>query len=967
MKKNFRYLALLLIAGTFSTAIFAQTSTISGNVKNSITKESVAAVSVLIKGSSAGTFTDDKGSFKLITNHKLPLTLVISSVGFDSTEVVVNNPSDAAEISIVPGSTLGTEVVVSASRVPERILESPVSIERMGTASIRNAAVPNYYDATANLKGVDLITSSLTFRTISTRGFNGSGNLRFNQLVDGIDNQAPGLNFAVGNIVGPTELDVDNIELLPGASSALYGSGGMNGTLLITSKDPFKYQGLSFQIKQGIMHTDGSQRPAAPYYDWALRWGKQIGQKFAFKVGAQFVQAKDWQASDERDLLRNNVFSSVIPGTRQSDPNYNGINVFGDEASASMNYFAQAVRSTFGNAPGGAQGLAAVDGLIASGLTYAQIVPIITANAPGAAPYLPFLVPTSGAPNNPYKNIYGSQFVSRTGYAEKDVVDYNTYNVKLTGGIYYKITDNVEASILAYWGTGTTVYTGADRYAIKNLKMGQYKAEVKGKNWFLRGYTVQENSGDAYTATTAALFINRVFKSDQSWFQQYTGTYGANRLMGANDAQAHTAARSAAESGRFLPGSAQYQAAFNTAVNTSINKGGAKFQDATDLYHLEGQYNFDKVKVVDLMVGASYQLFRLNSQGTIFADTTGPININEYGGYVQVQKWLLNNVLKLTGSIRYDKSQNFKGRFTPRITGLFKVTENNSIRASFQTAYRFPATQDQYINLLTGGSNRLIGGLPQFNTFFHFNTNPGYTAESIDAYRNTIANGTPNPAVLAKAQFQTIKPETMNSFELGYKGLLTKKLLVDVYGYYSVYKDFIGRVAVGRGNSGDPAKYATDVASPFTTDNYSFVVNTSNSVKAFGWGLGLNYQIIKGYEINTNISSDQLSNVPLTLFTQFNTPKLRYNIGFANQNVGKGVGFNIIYRWQDKLNWQGTFASGDIKAFTTLDAQVSYKIPKTKNLIKIGASNLLNRYYLSALGNPQVGGLYYVSFGYNVF
>lgn len=971
MKKRPLYLACMLIAFMFSTAVSAQSVTITGNIKNSISKEIVPAVSVIIKGSSAGTFTDDNGNFKLSTNQKLPLTLVISSVGFESKELVVNNAADFVQVDFVPASTLGTEVVVSASRVPERILESPVSIERMGTQIIRNAAAPNYYEATANLKGVDLTTSSLTFRTVSTRGFNGSGNLRFNQLIDGIDNQAPGLNFAVGNIVGPTELDVDNIELLPGASSALYGSGGMNGTLLLTSKNPFKYQGLSFQIKQGIMHTDGSQRSASPYYDWAMRWGKQIGQKFAFKVGVQFIQAKDWQADDKRNLLRNNVFSSVKAGNRQSDPNYNGINVFGDEASASMNYLAQAVRAQVTNIPGTTPALGLLDNLLTQGANYATILAAFNGN-PGLMPlaqYLPYLVPTSSVATNPYKSVYGTQFVSRTGYDEKDVVDYSTYNVKLTGGLFYKITDNVEASLLAYWGTGTTVYTGADRYAIKNLKMGQYKAEIKGKNWFLRGYTVQENSGDAYTATTAALFINRVWKSDQTWFQAYTSAYGTSRMsQNTDDATAHTRARDSADLGRLLPGTPGYKAAFNNAINTSINKGGAKFEDATDLYHFEGQYNLsDKIKVVDVLLGASYQLFRLNSKGTIFVDTTGPININEFGMYVQLQKWLFSNVLKLTGSIRYDKSQNFNGRFTPRITGLIKVTENNNVRLSYQTAYRFPATQDQYINLLTGGANRLIGGLPEFNTYFRFNTSPAYTAESIDAYRNSISSGAINPGLLVPAKFQTVKPETMNSFELGYKGLLTRNLLVDVYTYYSHYKNFIGRVAVGRGVSEVPANAPKELASPFTTNNYSFVVNTENDVKAIGWGIGLSYQLGKGYGINTNLSSDQLSGVPSTLFTQFNTPKLRYNIGLSNQDLGKGIGFNIIYRWQAKVDWQGTFATGEIPSFGTLDAQVSYKVPKSKSLIKLGASNLLNKYYQSAFGNPQVGGLYYVSFGYNVF
>jgi outer membrane receptor protein involved in Fe transport len=122
------------------------------------------------------------------------------------------------------------------------------------------------------------------------------------------------------------------------------------------------------------------------------------------------------------------------------------------------------------------------------------------------------------------------------------------------------------------------------------------------------------------------------------------------------------------------------------------------------MYHYEGQYNFsDKVKFADVLVGANFRRYSLNSNGTIFADTTGPIGINEYGGYLQVQKRLLKDVLKLTGSIRYDKQQNFKGRATPRFSALVKVAEDHNIRLSYQTAYRFPSSQDQYINLFNGG------------------------------------------------------------------------------------------------------------------------------------------------------------------------------------------------------------------------------------------------------------------------
>ena len=287
MRKSFRFSAVLLTAMIFSLSIaFAQSTSITGTVKNLATGEGLGAVSVTVKGSQEGTFTDSKGDFKLSVK-KLPATLVFSSIGFDMQEVTVSSSGTPVDVTLNPSSVLGQEVVISATRTATRILDAPVTVERMNNITLRGVPAPNYYEAISNLKGVDMHTASLTFRTVTTRGFISSGNTRLNQLIDGMDNQAPGLNFAVGSVIGPTELDVDNIELLSGASSALYGSGGMNGTLLINSKNPFKYQGLSFQIKQGIMHIKDADQSPSPYYDWSLRWGKTFGEKFAFKISSQ--------------------------------------------------------------------------------------------------------------------------------------------------------------------------------------------------------------------------------------------------------------------------------------------------------------------------------------------------------------------------------------------------------------------------------------------------------------------------------------------------------------------------------------------------------------------------------------------------------------------------------------------------------------------------------------------------------
>src|SRR6478736_4593208 len=347
---------------TACTTTYAQQNIITGNIKNSITKENLAAVSVNIKGASGGTFTDDKGNFRLATTQKPPFVIVISSIGYAPKEINVETEGQVINTELEPSYALGQEIVVAALRLPERILESPVTIERINSNAIRNAPGPNYYDALGNLKGVDVTNSSYTFKTISTRGFNGSGNLRFNQLVDGMDNSAPALNFSVGNVIGLTDLDVDNMELLSGASSALYGSGGMNGTLLISSKDPFKYQGFSVEVKEGIMHVDDYRHKASPFHDIAVRWGKKVSDKFSFKIGAEYIKADDWRADDSTNLERNNVLSKITPGTRASDPNYDGVNVYGDEAKTSLGSVAQVANL---NLP--KEGKKLIDDLISTG------------------------------------------------------------------------------------------------------------------------------------------------------------------------------------------------------------------------------------------------------------------------------------------------------------------------------------------------------------------------------------------------------------------------------------------------------------------------------------------------------------------------------------------------------------------------------------------------------------------------
>ncbi len=186
MKRMARYVALLLLM--LPAIVNAQNVTISGSVQNAVGGEVLGSVSVTLKGSSNGTFTDAKGNFKLSVpaGTKFPVTVLFSSIGYGITEIQVQNAGEMASVKLQPASTLGEEVVVSATRTPTRIIESPVSIERVNNAAIRNAPAADYFDIATNLKGVDMVASSLTFKTVTTRGFAGSGNTRFTQIVDGM-------------------------------------------------------------------------------------------------------------------------------------------------------------------------------------------------------------------------------------------------------------------------------------------------------------------------------------------------------------------------------------------------------------------------------------------------------------------------------------------------------------------------------------------------------------------------------------------------------------------------------------------------------------------------------------------------------------------------------------------------------------------------------------------------------------
>lgn len=925
----FLALGCLLCSGLLApTLLQAQSNvTISGQVTDIDDGEPLIGVNILVKDKVIGTVTNSDGSFSFTVNEGLPLTLVVTSVGYGRKEVTVDSQTDNLAIELEYQTLLGQEVVVSASRVEESILESPVSIEKLDIRDIQAAAAPSFYDQIVNLKGIDVSAQSLTFKSINPRGFGANGNTRTVQLIDGIDNQAPGLNFPVGNIVGISELDLESVEILPGAASALYGPNAINGIILMNSKSPFDYQGLSAAVKLGVTHLDGEDADPALYQSYALRYAKAFNNRFAFKVNAEFLRAGDFRGvdyRDQRDIVERSD-DNIDPNDRADRRTYDGVNVYGDPL-VNLGVQAQNAKED--------EPLAAVRAILPSG---------------EAGNFTP------------------------TGYTESQFVDNTTESLKLGGAIHYRINDDIEALAQYNFGSGSTVYTANDRFVLDDFSIHTGKLELRSNNFFLRAYTTRENSGDSYAANTLASLVNA-----QSTIPEYVSTFTGARLQGLPIEQSHAIARVASDALRAQNlASGRFQELYDSLRTISISERGAKFLDRTNLWHYEGMYNFSELTdVAEIVLGASFRRYNLESDGTLFAlqDNGDEFTIDEWGAYVQVSKDLLDDKLDLTGSVRYDKNENFSGQFSPRLSAVFTPIENHNFRASFQRGFRIPTTQDQFIDLDVV-TRRLIGSNPILVDRYNFQTNQVYTTNSVQAARQqfqTTGDLAAAQNLLDTVAFNDFETEKVNTYEVGYKGLFGEKLLIDAYYYFSSYRDFIAEVDFTQTANGDGPPPYGDEANPqgiiqqtVGTQRFGFDVNADGTVNAHGFAIGAEYVLDRGFVVGGNAAFNQLLDqqdlIDQGFRASYNTPLWRYNLKLANRKVTDNFGFSVNYRWQDAFLWESSFGVGVVPAYSTLDAQVSYKLTSLKSVVKLGGSNVLNERYTTSFGNPRMGAVYYVS------
>ncbi|MAX69864.1 MAG: hypothetical protein CMC76_02015 [Flavobacteriaceae bacterium] len=910
----------------FCVVSFAQT-TIKGKISDN-TGLPLPGANIVVVGTSSGTISDFDGNYTLTVDQDPPFSIRISYTGFEAQTIEITSNNQTVDVTLAEGNELD-EVVISASRTPERIFESPVTVERFGLKEIKNTASVDFYDGLENLKGVDINTNSLTFKSINTRGFATFANTRFMQLVDGMDNSAPALNFPLGNLLGMTETDVHSVELLPGASSALYGANAFNGILFMRSKSPFDHTGISGYVKRGIT----SQEAAGDndYTDLGIRMAYKFSDKFAAKVNFGYLKGTDWAAVSEEDKLNR--------GLTRADTDYDGINVYGDEVSTN-------IRS-------------------ASGL---GIIPDVE--------------------------------VSRTGYNERDLTNYNAESIKADWGLYFRPWANdFEIQYVGKVGSGNTIYQGANRYNIKNFFLQQHKIEIRNDNFFVRGYVTEDKAGDSYDMVFTGININRAWKSDADWFGDYISTFAGLTLSQPtlSDEQKHAQSRAVADTGRLIPGTPEFQRTFEQVTNDPDLGSGSRFQDNSKIYHADANYNFgDMIEFAEVQVGGSYRRYKLNSFGTIYTDTDGPINYSEVGVYTQLQRSLelSENVdLKLTGSLRYDKSELFDGFFSPRLSAGFTINEDHNIRASFQTGFRNPTTQDLYIGLDVGRAI-LVGGafdnperdIRNYDLSVVGSAITGQNNINFDgtgAYNNSFFassvqdfGATGNPAALEIANSNYAKPEQVSSFELGYRGKIND-FIIDASAYYNTYQDFLANETVIAPFYGDVQLTQTTtggtplaVAAIANGDYqvYQTYTNSDETVNSYGAAVQVSTKVFNGFDLSANYTYAKLDfdvKANPDFRTNFNTPEHKVKASFGKTELFKNFGFNVAWRWSDNYFWEASFGDGDVPAYHVLDAQISYQVPSIKSTFKAGATNLLQDEYFTAIGTGLIGSQYYLSWTIN--
>lgn len=937
--KAIKKLLSLIIPLLFSNISRAQN--ISGKITNSNKESLIGAYITVPDIDGIGAISDENGLFKLNVNS-FPVTLKVAYLGYDDNLVVVKSSNlKLAIIMKEAKENVLTGAVVKASRITEKQKEAPLTVESIGIKAIKDAPAASFYESLGNLKGVDVTAASLGFRVVNTRGFNSTSPVRSLQLIDGVDNQSPGLNFSLGNFLGASDIDIQRVNVIAGASSAFYGPNAFNGVISMETKSPFLFPGIMAEIKVGERQMGQVQFRIADYFS-----NENGEQKFGYKLTASYMQANDWEAENYQPT-EDSDFDETNPG------GYDAVNRYGDE-----NYDDRLNPTGHLDYPG-------LGAFYRTGYREVDLVDYSTDNIKLNTALF-------------YKINKETELEYAFNFSGGSTVYQGDNRYKLENIRFWQNKIELRNKGKYFLRAYSTNEDAGDTYDIVATGFELNNRAIDNDQWFTSyanrwrqpysaGHKVKKLSG--YPTYSPAVHDN-IF----NWIDNFLNPFLAQHQDSINAWHEDIRALNDKSGGgiyspRFLPGTAEFDSVFQNITTSLFTENGTRFFDQSALYHAQGEYIFTP-SFGKITVGANGRLYRPNSRGTILKDT-GDVTITNYEGgvYGGIEKrWLMDRVIANV-TTRLDKNQNFDFLVSPATSLIYKYRTNHVFRTSFSSAIRNPTLADQYLYYDVGRA-RLLGNLNGYDSLIDIQSFTDYSATTLQ------------PDLLKYFNVDPIRPEQARTIEFGYKGnILDQSLFIDAGYYFTSYTNFIGY------NIGIDADIDPLTNFPTGVGVYRVAANAKSRVTTQGVAIGLNYYF-KKYALGGNYSWNQLNKKGTDdpIIPAFNTPEHKFNISFSGEKLklpfinGEHFGFGMNYKWIEGFVFEGSPQfTGAVPTYDMLDIQINYQVPSIKTTFKLGASNLLglmplfdaenentqrsvfNNLNYQVYGGPYVGRLIYFS------
>ena len=242
-------------------------SGIKGKIIDSNNGEPLVGANVILDNTMKGSASDIKGNFNINNVETGTYTIKVSYIGYKDykKEVTVYiGEIINLEISLSPEAIELETYVVTASRRRERIEDAPAAISVITKTEIRRESNTNLGDYLKGTKGIDFTQSGIDSYNMTARGFNSSFSSRLLTLMDGRMANVPSLRLTAYNVIPVSFEDVEQIEVVLGPASALYGPNAHSGVLNIVTSSPLRSQGTKFNFQTGYLNQPNT-RPLEKY------------------------------------------------------------------------------------------------------------------------------------------------------------------------------------------------------------------------------------------------------------------------------------------------------------------------------------------------------------------------------------------------------------------------------------------------------------------------------------------------------------------------------------------------------------------------------------------------------------------------------------------------------------------------------------------------------------------------------